>query len=104
MAHSQATLYRAAQRLLTEASPISEVSYSLPNKHYMPVNLSAFGLENGKGRAGMVEVFEPVASPSGLIQVRSPLKRRLTVWRALTMVLATGDHHEEVERRLRGRG
>nr|AOR51843.1 urate oxidase [Phaffia rhodozyma] len=64
----QATLYRAAQTILSRASSIKEVFYSLPNKHYMPVNLKPFNLENGKGREGLVEVFEPVASPSGLIQ------------------------------------
>jgi urate oxidase len=32
-----------------------------------PVNLSAFGLDNGLGYEGGAEVFHPVADPSGLI-------------------------------------
>lgn len=32
-----------------------------------PVNLSAFGLDNGLGHEGGAEVFWPVADPSGLI-------------------------------------
>jgi urate oxidase len=35
--------------------------------HCSPVNLSAFGLDNGLGYEGGAEVFHPVADPSGLI-------------------------------------
>jgi hypothetical protein len=55
---SAATSQSRMRRLVADPSPL------LPR----PINLGAFGLENGKGRAGGVEVFEPVSSPSGLIQ------------------------------------
>lgn len=35
--------------------------------NHSPVNLSAFGLDNGLGVEGGAEVFWPVADPSGLI-------------------------------------
>ncbi|ORX40531.1 hypothetical protein BD324DRAFT_6254 [Kockovaella imperatae] len=63
----QATMYNTAQKVLSSCPAISEISYSYPNKHYIPVNLSAFGLENGLGYEGGAEVFHPTADPSGLI-------------------------------------
>lgn len=63
----QATMYNTAQKLLRDAKEIEKVSYSYPNKHYIPVNLAPFGLDNGLGREGGAEVFHPAADPSGLI-------------------------------------
>jgi urate oxidase len=75
----QATLYNTLQKILKDCPDVKEGSMSLPNKHYMyvnsnglglmisPVNLSAFGLENGLGYEGGAEVFHPTADPSGLI-------------------------------------
>ncbi|ORY33400.1 uricase [Naematelia encephala] len=63
----QATLYNTLQKILKTCPAISEGSMSLPNKHYIPVNLSPFGLDNNLGYDGGAEVFHPVADPSGLI-------------------------------------
>jgi urate oxidase len=72
--------------ILAQNQGISSVSYSLPNKHYIPFDLSKLGydvkldesgkvvnkgsvrgLDNGLSRAGGAEVFFPVSAPSGLI-------------------------------------
>lgn len=45
-AYSQATLYKMAQRLLTEDEHVQTVTYSLPNKHYIPVDMKYIGLDN----------------------------------------------------------
>jgi len=63
----QATMYNTAQNLLEEAPGIQDVSYAYPNKHFIPVNLSPFGLENGLTPKGGSDVFHPVADPSGFI-------------------------------------
>lgn len=61
----QATLYKMANRVLAENPSIQTVSYSLPNKHYIPVDLRYIALENLK--PDQAEVFMPVSAPSGLI-------------------------------------
>ncbi|KAH8827454.1 uricase [Flagelloscypha sp. PMI_526] len=61
----QATLYKMAQALLDRAPGIRAVSYALPNKHYIPVDMSYIGVSNLK--PSDAEVFMPVAAPSGLI-------------------------------------
>jgi urate oxidase len=72
--------------ILSQNPGVKSISYSLPNKHYIPFDLSrvgydikldetgkvvksgsAKGLDNGLGRAGGAEVFFPVSAPSGLI-------------------------------------
>lgn len=57
----QATLYNTAQRILGHCPAIQDIHYSLPNKHYIPINLTAFKLDNGLGYEG--EFLYP-ASPS----------------------------------------
>jgi hypothetical protein len=42
----QATLYKMAQRLLTENAHIARVTYRLPNKHYIPVDMRYIGIDN----------------------------------------------------------
>lgn len=42
----QATLYKMGQRLIAENEYISTVTYSLPNKHYIPVDMRYIGLDN----------------------------------------------------------
>jgi hypothetical protein len=42
----QATLYKMAQRLLTENAHIARVTYRLPNKHYIPVDMRYIGVDN----------------------------------------------------------
>ncbi|KIK50284.1 hypothetical protein GYMLUDRAFT_51307 [Collybiopsis luxurians FD-317 M1] len=61
----QATLYRMAQRIIEENAGVQSVSYALPNKHYIPVDMSYIGLDNLT--PAKAEVFQPVAAPSGLI-------------------------------------
>lgn len=47
-ANLEATLYKMAERILTENKHVQTVSYSLPNKHYIPVDMRYAGLENLK--------------------------------------------------------
>ncbi|PVF97217.1 putative urate oxidase [Serendipita vermifera] len=61
----QATLYRMASDIIQKNASVSSVSYKLPNKHYIPVDLSFFKLANTKPEEA--EVFCPVAAPSGYI-------------------------------------
>ncbi|KAG8974513.1 hypothetical protein FRB90_009756, partial [Tulasnella sp. 427] len=62
----QATMYKMAQDILKENATVSSVTYRLPNKHYVPVNLSFFKLEN-MTPPEKAEVFTPIESPSGYI-------------------------------------
>jgi urate oxidase len=62
----QATLFKTAQALIAASSTVSTVQMSLPNKHYVPVDLGYIGLENVKPPE-KAEVFCPIAAPSGLI-------------------------------------
>ncbi|KAJ7084498.1 uricase [Mycena crocata] len=61
----QATLYRMARLILGQAAGVQTVSYALPNKHYIPVDMSYLGVENLV--PAQAEVFMPIATPSGLI-------------------------------------
>jgi len=62
----QATVYKMAQKILEENATVQDVTYRLPNKHYIPVNLTFMGLEN-MTPPEKADVFTPVESPSGLI-------------------------------------
>jgi len=62
----QATLYKMGQKIIGDNDTVGSVRYSLPNKHYIPVNLSFMKLENVTPPE-KAEVFTPVESPSGLI-------------------------------------
>jgi len=42
----QATLYKMAQRVINENKLVEKVSYVLPNKHYIPVDMRYIGLDN----------------------------------------------------------
>jgi len=61
----QATLYKMATDIISKNPSIGSVSYKLPNKHYIPVDLSYMKLSNTKPEDA--EVFCPVAAPSGSI-------------------------------------
>ncbi|KAJ7628786.1 hypothetical protein FB45DRAFT_44334 [Roridomyces roridus] len=61
----QATLYRMASTIVAQNPGVNSVSYALPNKHYIPVDMSYLGVENIV--PAQAEVFMPVAAPSGLI-------------------------------------
>ncbi|KAJ4471195.1 hypothetical protein C8R41DRAFT_969163 [Lentinula lateritia] len=60
----QATLYKMGQRIIAENAGVQSVSYALPNKHYIPVNMTLYGDNLTPAKA---EVFQPVAASSGLI-------------------------------------
>lgn len=63
----QNTLYRMAQTALSRYHQVIEISYTLPNIHYILYDLARFGIEeNGKYKnAG---IYYPLADPSGLIK------------------------------------
>ncbi|KDN37013.1 uricase [Tilletiaria anomala UBC 951] len=74
----QATLYRMCETILNDVSAkeekakcgmwIKDVEYSLPNKHYIPIDLSFMGLKNTDEKDA--EVFLPSQHPSGLIKAK----------------------------------
>ncbi|WAR59845.1 hypothetical protein PtB15_11B486 [Puccinia triticina] len=62
----QATLYKMCELILTAHAEIVRVSYSLPNKHYIPIDLSWHeNIQNTSGEDA--DVFLPLDAPSGLI-------------------------------------
>jgi len=60
----QHTLYAIGQAVLEKCSEVSEIHLSMPNKHYLPVDLRPFGMENRN------EIFVPTDEPFGLIEGR----------------------------------
>jgi len=60
----QHTLYAMGEAVLENFSEITEISFSLPNIHYLPVDVSRFGLENDN------RIFLPTDEPHGLIEAR----------------------------------
>ena len=44
--YAQATLYKMGQRILAENGGVRSVRISLPNKHYIPVDMKYAGLDN----------------------------------------------------------
>ncbi|KZT57633.1 putative urate oxidase [Calocera cornea HHB12733] len=61
----QATMFKMSSEIISANPTVETVSYKLPNKHYIPVDLGFKGLANLK--PADAEVFAPVAAPSGLI-------------------------------------
>ncbi|KAI9260829.1 urate oxidase [Sporodiniella umbellata] len=60
----QATLYLMQKQILAKYPQIAEISYKLPNKHYVGVDMSKLNINNaGKNTS----VYHPQADPSGLI-------------------------------------
>jgi urate oxidase len=59
---AQTTLFQMAEAALAICPEISQIDLSMPNKHYLPINLAPFGLENKN------EVFVPTDEPFGLIE------------------------------------
>jgi urate oxidase len=59
---AQTTLFQMAEAALGVCPEVSEMSLAMPNKHYLPINLTPFGLENRN------EVFLPTDEPYGLIE------------------------------------
>ena len=58
----QATLYRMGQAALGVVPEVRRVTLGLPNRHYIPFDLTRFGLPNAN------EVFCPVDEPHGQIE------------------------------------
>jgi len=59
---AQHTLYAVGHAVLEKCSEVSEVHLSMPNKHYLPVDLERFGMQNKN------EIFLPTDEPFGLIE------------------------------------
>jgi urate oxidase len=58
----QDSLYRMGEAVLAVVPEISEISMACPNMHFIPMNLSAFGLDNNN------DVFLPTDEPHGQIE------------------------------------
>jgi urate oxidase len=58
----QDSLYRMGEAALAAVPEISEISMACPNMHFIPMNLSAFGLDNNN------DVFLPTDEPHGQIE------------------------------------
>lgn len=58
----QDSLYRMGEAALSAVPEISEISMACPNMHFIPLNLSAFGLDNNN------DVFLPTDEPHGQIE------------------------------------
>lgn len=63
----QATLYKTGELVLKENPQVVDITYKLPNKHYVPVNLDFKGLQNITPPE-VAEVFLPLDAPSGYIE------------------------------------
>ncbi|MFN2453377.1 MAG: factor-independent urate hydroxylase [Pyrinomonadaceae bacterium] len=60
----QHTLYAMGEAVLEKFADVAEISFSLPNIHCLPVDVSRFGLENDN------RIFMPTDEPHGLIEAR----------------------------------
>ena len=58
----QDSMYRMGEAALAAVPEIAEVGFAMPNKHYIPINLAPFGLENPGA------VFLPTDEPHGQIE------------------------------------
>jgi len=58
----QHTMYAMGDAVLASFDDVSEIHFSLPNKHHIPVDLGPFGLRNNN------EIFLPTVEPYGLIE------------------------------------
>lgn len=58
----QHTLYALGHAVLDNFDVISEVRLSLPDKHYLLVDLKPFAMENDN------EIFQPVEEPQGVVE------------------------------------
>jgi urate oxidase len=58
----QDSMYRMGEAVLAAVPEIAEIAFAMPNKHYIPINLAPFGLENPG------TVFLPTDEPHGQIE------------------------------------
>lgn len=59
---AQTTLFQMGAAALAACDEISEIRLAMPNKHYLPINLAPFALENRN------DVFVPTDEPHGQIE------------------------------------
>jgi urate oxidase len=60
----QHTLYAMGEAMLDAVNEIDEIAFSLPNIHYLPVDMTKFGQDNDS------RIFVPTNEPHGLIEAR----------------------------------
>jgi urate oxidase len=60
----QHTLYAMAEKVLATTSQVSEITLTMPNKHFLLVDLSRFGQDNPN------HIFVPTDEPHGTIEAR----------------------------------
>lgn len=80
--HPQATLFKTAQSFIAASPTVKSITYSLPNKHYIPVDLTYIGLENIRPPE-KAEVFCPIAAPRCVslgLRIRLSATGRLMLW------------------------
>ncbi|GJD80583.1 uricase [Methylobacterium gregans] len=58
----QDSMYRMGEAALAATPEIAEIGFAMPNKHYIPINLTPFGLDNPG------TVFLPTDEPHGQIE------------------------------------
>lgn len=58
----QDSMYRMGEAVLAAIPEIAEIGFAMPNKHYIPINLKPFGVENPG------TVFLPTDEPHGQIE------------------------------------
>lgn len=58
----QDSMYRMGEAALARVPEIAEIRFAMPNKHYIPINLAPFGLDNPG------TVFLPTDEPHGQIE------------------------------------
>ena len=60
----QHTLYAMGEAVLANVPEVEEIELTLPNKHYLLVDLGGFGQNNPN------EIFVPIDEPHGYIEAR----------------------------------
>ncbi len=58
----QQTIYVLGKAVLEKCAKVTEISFVMPNKHYIPFDLARFGMENRN------EIFIPTEEPFGRIE------------------------------------
>lgn len=63
-----------ALRVIKEHDPVQTISYALPNKHYIAVDMSYLGVDNISPEKA--EVFAPVSAPRYVSNIFFKLRYR----------------------------
>ena len=58
----QDSLYRMGEAALAAVPELAEIDMACPNKHYLPINLAAFGMQSDN------QIFTPTDEPHGQIE------------------------------------